>query len=87
MYIYINCSNGVKFGINQNSRVYESMAPMACQQVICEVINKTSQGASDRRYQTVLVLKCYMFRGQSVSETWGRQGLGAPPLTRFNVEI
>ena len=40
------------------------------QQVRCEVIEETSQGASDERCQTICVLKCCMSEAGASLETW-----------------
>ena len=62
-------------------------------QVACQVIKKTSQGASDRRYQMVLVSKVLRIarpelkRKHSGRDHWR---LGAPhhhPMERINVEM
>ena len=59
------------------------------EQVKREVIEKTSQGASDGRYKMVSVSKCCMMQGRSLSGNVRGRGLGAPsyPMKRFLVDI
>ena len=59
-------------------------------QVKLEVSKKTSQGASDERYQVVFVLKHSMWRGQSLDGDigWARARSHPPfPMKRINVEV
>ena len=53
----------------------------------CEVIeNKSSQGTSDGKFQTVFVLKSWMSRGQSLSGNVG-SGDSEYPCSSIFVEI
>ena len=56
-------------------------------QLKCEVIENTSQGASDGRYQTVSVSKCCMSRGRSVSGNVYAMGFGTTLIVIIIVQI
>ena len=64
--------------------ICQSITDLPNKSIVKLLKKKNSHGASDARCQTVLILKCCMSRGGSVTVGAGRSD---PPINSIRVEI